>query len=110
MLAIGLGASWFLAALTVYVRDIAQITSIFTSVLMFLSAVFFPISSLPEKYQKIMLLNPVAVIVSESRNALVFGQSPDWALLGLFLIFGLFAAAVGYWWFQKMRKGFADVL
>ena len=110
MLLMGLGISWFLAALTVYIRDVAQITSIFTSVLMFLSAVFFPISSLPEKYRTIMLLNPVAIIVSESRKALIFGQSPDWALLGLTLVFGLCVASVGYWWFQKMRKGFADVL
>lgn len=110
LLVIGLGVSWFLAALTVYIRDIAQVTSIFTSVLMFISAVFFPISSLPEKYQTIILLNPIAVIVSESRSALIFGQAPNWALLGLILVLGLFVASGGYWWFQKMRKGFADVL
>lgn len=110
LLVIGLGISWFLAALTVYVRDVAHITSIFISVLMFVSAVFFPISSLPEKYQSIMLLNPVAVIVSESRKVLVFGQVPDWSSLAMVLVFGLFIAFGGYWWFQKTRRGFADVL
>jgi len=110
LLVIGLGVSWFLAALTVYIRDIVHITSVFTSVLMFISAVFFPISSLPEKYQTIILLNPLAVIISEARKVLIFGQSPDWALLALILVFGLFVASGEYWWFQKMRKGFADVL
>jgi lipopolysaccharide transport system permease protein len=110
LLIIGLGMSWFLAALTVYIRDVAHITNIFVTVLMFISAVFFPISSLPEKYQVIIRLNPVAAIVSESRNALIFGRSPDWILVGVMFVIGLFLAAGGYWWFQKMRKGFADVL
>jgi lipopolysaccharide transport system permease protein len=110
LLVLGLGISWFLSALTVYIRDIAQITSIFTSVLMFLSAVFFPIASLPEKYQTFMLFNPVAVVVSESRKVLVFGETPNWALLGVILLFGTLVASTGYRWFQKARKGFADVL
>jgi lipopolysaccharide transport system permease protein len=110
LLAIGLGMSWILAALTVYIRDVAHITSILVTVLLFVSAVFFPISALPERYQTIIRLNPVAVIISESRKVLIFGQSPDWTSMALIFIFGLFLAAGGYWWFQKMRKGFADVL
>jgi lipopolysaccharide transport system permease protein len=110
LLAAGLGISWFLAALAVYLRDITQITGVLTTVLMFTSAVFFPISSLPERYQTILLLNPLATIISESRNALIFGQPPHWALLGLMLLIGLSMAAGGYLWFQKARKGFADVL
>jgi lipopolysaccharide transport system permease protein len=110
LLFIGLGMSWFLAALTVYIRDAAHITNIFVTVLMFVSAVFFPISALPEKYQLIIRLNPVAETISESRNVIIFGQSPDWTFVSLMFIIGLFAAAGGYWWFQKMRRGFADVL
>lgn len=110
LLIAGLGVSWFLAALTVYIRDIAHITSVFTTVLLFISAVFFPISALPENYQIIMRLNPVAVIVSESRSALITGQPPDWILLGLMLLLGVGVAAGGYWWFQKARRGFADVI
>ena len=110
LLLLGLGVSWFLSALTVYIRDIGQITTVITTVLMFMSAVFFPISALPEKYQSVMRLNPLAAIISESRKALIYGQPPDWALLALMLVFSLCVAAGGYWWFQKARKGFADVL
>ena len=46
-----LGVAWFLAALGVFVRDISQITGVFTTVLMFLSAVFYPLSALPVRYQ-----------------------------------------------------------
>jgi lipopolysaccharide transport system permease protein len=110
LLLVGLGASWILSSLTVYIRDITQITGVITTLLMFTSAVFFPIESLPEEYHAAMRLNPVAMIITESRNALIFGQTPDWGWLGVMMLIGLGIAAGGYWWFQKTRKGFADVL
>lgn len=105
-----LGAAWFLAALGVYVRDIGQITTVFTTVLMFLSAIFYPVSALPERYQVWLRLNPLVLIISESRKVLIFGSLPDWFWLGIALLMGLAIAFSGFWWFQKARKGFADVL
>jgi lipopolysaccharide transport system permease protein len=105
-----LGAAWFLAALGVYVRDIGQITTVFTTVLMFMSAVFYPISALPEGYQAWLRLNPLVLIITESRKVLILGTLPDWSWLGIALLMGLAIAFAGFWWFQKTRKGFADVL
>jgi lipopolysaccharide transport system permease protein len=105
-----LGAAWFLAALGVFVRDIGQITGVFTTVLMFLSAVFYPLTSLPERYQGLLMLNPLVLIITESRKVLIFGSQPDWFSLGIALLVGFSIAAAGFWWFQKTRKGFADVL
>lgn len=105
-----LGAAWFLAALGVYIRDIGQITTVFTTVLMFLSAIFYPLSALPEAYQALLRLNPLVVIITESRKVLIFGSLPDWNWLGVALLMGLVTAFAGFWWFQKTRKGFADVL
>jgi len=105
-----LGGAWFLAALGVYVRDIGQITAVFTTVLMFMSAVFYPISALPESYQAWLRLNPLVLIITESRKVLILGSLPDWSWLGISLLMGLTIAFAGFWWFQKTRKGFADVL
>lgn len=105
-----IGLSWFLASLGVYLRDIGQITGIFTMVLMFLSPVFYPISALPEKYQVLLYINPLTLIIEESRKVLIFGSLPDWKSLGGAFLVGLAIAATGFWWFQKTRKGFADVL
>jgi lipopolysaccharide transport system permease protein len=105
-----MGAAWFLASLGVYIRDIGQITAVFTTVLMFLSAIFYPLSALPQGYQAWLRLNPLVVIISESRKVLIFGLLPDWAWLGLAMLIGLGIAFAGFWWFQKTRKGFADVL
>ena len=105
-----LGVAWFLAALGVFVRDVGQITGVFTTILMFLSAVFYPLSALPENYQAFLKLNPLALIIAESRKVLILGILPDWSSLGIALLVGFAIAVVGFWWFQKMRKGFADVL
>jgi lipopolysaccharide transport system permease protein len=105
-----LGAAWFLAAIGVFVRDVGQITGVITTILMFLSAVFYPLSALPERYQNLLKLNPLVLIITESRNVLIYGSLPNWSWLGLALLMGLAIAFAGFWWFQKTRKGFADVL
>ena len=105
-----LGVAWFLASLGVFVRDVGQTVNIFTSVLMFVSPVFFPISSLPEKYQVWLMLNPLTFVIEQSRAVMIFGKLPDWSGLGIYTIASLIVAWAGYWWFQKTRTGFADVL
>ncbi len=105
-----LGAAWFLAAIGVYVRDVGQITGVITTILMFLSAVFYPLSALPERYQNLLKLNPLVLIITESRNVLIYGNLPDWLSLGIAWFVGFLIAFSGFWWFQKTRKGFADVL
>lgn len=105
-----MGLSWALAALGVYLRDIAQFVSVLTSMLMFLSPIFYPLSALPENFQKIVLLNPLAVVIEMVRDVLYFGQTPD--PVALFIFWGLAALCgwLGFFLFQKTRKGFADVL
>lgn len=105
-----LGFAWFLAALGVYIRDIAQITSMITTVLMFLSPVFYPLSALPEKYQVWLQLNPLTFIMEEARKVIVFGHVPDIVGWTIYLMASSLIAWLGFAWFQKTRKGFADVL
>jgi lipopolysaccharide transport system permease protein len=105
-----MGFAWLLSALGVYVRDIGQTTNIFTTILMFLSPVFYSVSALPPKYQLWVHLNPLTFIIEQGRNVLIFGKIPNWIGLGVALAMGLVLSAGGFWWFQKTRKGFADVL
>lgn len=105
-----LGISWFLAATGVYLRDVGQTTGILVTVLMFLSPVFYPITALPEEYRLLLHLNPLTFIIEQTREVLIWGHAPDWAGLGLYLLAGTFIAWAGLFWFQKTRKGFADVL
>lgn len=105
-----MGISWFLASLGVYLRDVAQITSIITTALMFLTPIFYPLSSIPKEYQTIIRLNPFTFIVDQARDLLIFGKAMAWVEFGVLTIVAGFVAWFGFVWFQKTRKGFADVL
>ncbi len=105
-----LGVCWFLAALGVYLRDIAQVIGLVTMLLMFLSPVFYPASALPEAYRAWLALNPLTLPLEATRGALIWGRWPDWSMLGVYSAVAIAVACGGYWWFQKSRKGFADVL
>lgn len=105
-----LGVSWFLASLGVFLRDVAQLTGLLSTLLLFLSPVFYPASALPRAYGMLLYLNPLTFVIEQMRRVLIEGLWPDWAgLLGAIGI-GWCAAMAGYYWFEKTRKGFADVL
>jgi lipopolysaccharide transport system permease protein len=105
-----LGVAWFLAATGVFVRDIAQTTGILTTVLMFLSPVFYPASSLPEPYRGWLNFNPLTFIIEQARAVVLWGDAPNLRGLALYTLAALVVFAAGYWWFQRTRPGFADVL
>ncbi len=105
-----MGVSWFLASTGVYLRDIGQSIGIVTTVLLFVSPVFFPISALPERFQTWMLLNPLTFIIEQTRNVLIWGKMPDWTGLVVYTLISFLVAWAGFYWFQRTRKGFADVL
>lgn len=105
-----LGISWLLASLGVYLRDIGQVVGVFTSALMFLSAIFYPISALPQDYQMLLYFNPLTLVIEEARDLLFWGVLPDILVWLASLIAASAIAWLGFSWFQKTRKGFSDVL
>jgi lipopolysaccharide transport system permease protein len=105
-----LGLSWFLASLGVYLRDVSQLIGILTTALMFLSPIFFPVTALPEEFRPLLNLNPLTPAIESARDVLIWGHQPDWTLLGASLAASTVVAWLGFAWFQKTRKGFADVL
>jgi lipopolysaccharide transport system permease protein len=105
-----LGFAWMLASLGVFLRDVGQTVGILTTVLMFLAPVFYPVSALPVEYQQWLMVNPLTFIIEQARGALVWGHWPDWRGMGWYSLASISVAWLGYAWFQKTRKGFADVL
>ena len=104
------GLAWILASLGVFLRDVGQTVSILTTVLMFLSPVFYPVTAVPENFRHLIMANPLTFIIEQGRAVLIWGHLPDWSgLIGYTVIASLISWA-GYAWFQKTRKGFADVL
>lgn len=110
LIVLTLGAAWGLASLGVFLRDVAQPIGLVMTVLLFASPVFYPITALPEYIRPWLMLNPLTFVIEQARAVLVFGQMPDWAGLAIYSLASLLIAWMGYAWFQKTRKGFANVL
>ena len=105
-----LGIAWMLASLGVFVRDIGQTIGIVVTVMMFLSPVFYPVTALPEEFRPLLMANPLTFIIEQSREVMIWGNLPDFAGVALYTIESSVFAWLGFAWFQKTRKGFADVL
>ena len=102
--------SYFLASLGVFLRDIGQTMGLVSTVLLFLSPIFFPVERLPEAYQTFFMLNPLTFIIQEARGVLIWQQTPNFFGIFVYLITAIVLFLLGYAWFQKTRRGFSDVL
>ncbi len=110
LVALAAGVSFILAALTVYLRDLAQLTGFMSTLLLFLSPVFYPLESAPAGLQKWLLLNPITVPIEATRSLLIHGRGVNlthWTWHTAACLATLWA---GWWVFQRARKGFADVI
>jgi len=105
-----MGLNWALASLGVYLRDIGQIIGIFLTILMFLSPIFYPASALPKAFQPLMSVNPLTLPIEMSRDILFWGRTPDLTMLAMYAAGSTACALLGFAWFQKTRRGFADVI
>lgn len=105
-----LGLTWFLAGLGVYLRDIGQVSNVITRILLYISGIFFPLAALPLAYRRWFELNPLAVIIQQARDVLLMGKLPDPGVLALLYLLGALMMLGGFAFFQKARRGFADVL
>ena len=81
-----------------------------STVLFFMAPILYPKSVLPVEFQHLLYLNPLTYIIEEFRAVVLWGELPDWNGLGLYLLGAILIAWLSLAWFQKTRKGFADVL
>jgi lipopolysaccharide transport system permease protein len=105
-----LGIAWFIASLGVYLRDVSQIIGVIVSALMFLSPVFYPLSAIPEQYRNFLFLNPLTLPIEQIRGLMYWGSSPDLLPMVSYSLVALLVCFAGRYWFERMRRGFADVL
>lgn len=105
-----LGFSWLLASVGVYVKDITHTVGIITSMLLFMSPIFYPIEAIPEEFKFFIYLNPLTFLIEQARNVLIWGESLDWSMLAIYTVVSAIFALICKNIFEKMKNGFADVL
>ena len=105
-----LGIAWILAALGVYLRDLAQVIGPLVMASMFLGPVFYPREAMPAAIQPWLAWNPITVPVEQVRRVLFEAQWPQWDILAQYALVAIGVYLLGLWAFERLKKGFADVL
>jgi lipopolysaccharide transport system permease protein len=110
LLLLTLGLTWFLASLGVFIRDISYTVTLILQVLFFLTPVFYALQNIPEPYRDFISLNPLTPIVENVRRVILWDMLPDWASLVGWIVATSVLMVLGYAWFMKTKKAFADVI
>ena len=105
-----IAAGWLISATAVYLKDIAQMMGLLSTVLFFMAPILYPKTALPVEFQNLLYLNPLTYIIEQFRAVVLWGELPNWNGLALYGIVSVAIAWMSLAWFQKTRKGFADVL
>jgi lipopolysaccharide transport system permease protein len=104
------GLGWLMASLGVFIRDMPQFNQLALTAWMYLTPILYPENIIPPKYQWMVNLNPMAPLVRSYRRVLLEGKAPDWRGLAVTMAFALVCFVFGYWWFERTKKAFADIL
>lgn len=105
-----LGISYIVASLGVYVRDLSYVVQILLQILFFMTPIFYPISAVPPQYRVFLQANPLTILIEEARKVFIYGSLPDWKYLGIAFLVSVLVLQLGFSFFYKTQKGFADVL
>jgi lipopolysaccharide transport system permease protein len=107
------GMCWFLAALGVFARDLAQINGFLLTIWFFITPICYPetsLASLPPKAVALLTKNPIYVLVRGYRAIFLESKAPDWIPLVWFTLASILVFLLGHAWFYKLRKSFADLI
>jgi lipopolysaccharide transport system permease protein len=107
---VAIGFTWFLSAVGVFVRDFRHAVLVLAPVTMFLTPIFFPLSTVPEPLRSLLYLNPLTFIIESVRATLFSGEWPSWPALALYTGIAWVLAWAGRTWFLFVRGEFADVV
>lgn len=105
-----LGVSWFVASIGVFVRDVRHLVVVIIRVLFFATPIFYSLASVPEPFRTVLSLNPLAIIVNHFRRVILWGEMPDWSQLLIVTAVSFLICWLGYLWFMKTRRMFADII
>lgn len=105
-----LGLGMLLAALNVKYRDVRAAVPFIIQLGLFLTPVIYPLSMIPERYQWLAYLNPMAGVINTVRAGLLHQGTIDWGGLGLSTLVAVILLVIGVRYFSKTERGFADII
>ena len=106
LLVFNIGVGLILSAMFVFFRDIQYLWSVFTMLLMYMSAIFYTLDKYPAKIQRLFLCNPVYVIIKYFRIIVIDGNIPSVQFHLLILFYALAAVGIGSFIYKKYNTKF----
>ncbi|MCB2225918.1 MAG: ABC transporter permease [Desulfarculaceae bacterium] len=105
-----LGIGWLLSSVGVFARDIGTAIQAIIQILFFATPIAYSIRSMPPSYVPLMRLNPLTGVVENFRLVILYDKAPLWIDFAYPALFALVLMLAGFYFFQRSRKAFADVL
>ncbi len=103
------GGGLFLASINVKYRDVKYALPYFIQILLFITPVIYP-ASLAGKYSWILALNPMTGVIKGARGALLGNEPINWLLLLISFVAVTVLFAIGWYFFKKTERYFADII
>ncbi len=104
------GVSLIGSAVNVFYRDIRFVIPLALQIMMYLSPIIYPVSTIPERFRPFYFLNPMAVLIDTYRRVVLYNQMPDWPYLALATVISALVFFLGYRYFKSAEKQFADLI
>ena len=105
-----IGIALFLSALNVRYRDIRFVIPLALQVWMYACPIIYPLDMVPQKFQWLYLINPMASLVEFYRRVTLEGQHPQWDYLMICIVISSLFFILGYAFFKKAEIQFADII
>ena len=104
------GLTFLFSTLGVFIRDTNNIISLLTTLLLFLSPIFYPVSVIPENYQVYIYINPIAYQIELTRDLMMWGNTPNFISFLIYFILTYVFYLLTIKFFNKNKDRFIDVL
>ncbi len=110
MAALGLGLGIIASSLTTKYRDLVQLIGFGMQLWMYATPIVYPISLIPEKWQWLIALNPMAPIIEAFRYAFLGSGTIHFWHMGLSLGTTIIILIIGIILFSRVEKSFMDTV
>lgn len=105
-----LGLVLFVSALNVFYRDIHFVVPLGIQIWMYLTPIIYPVSSVPERFRGLYMLNPMAGVIEAYRDVILKGVWPNWIYLFIAAVISIIVFLLGYLFFKHVEWQFADII
>ncbi len=105
------GLGYFVAGLTVFLRDIPQTLAMILNIWFYATPLVYPASAIPEQWRSLVFwLNPMAAIAEVYRDIVLVGEVKHWGEWGVSSLIAVLVFCGGLSCYRHLRPAFADVL